>query len=216
MIAHLGTGFGPLEMEALTGEGRASAERHLADCDRCASEYRQLNEALALFARGMVPETPPPSLWERIERTIRHGRFAAFANQAAAILDLNAARAAKLLDRIDDETRWEPGPADGVTLLHIEGGPRVTAAVAGFVRVEPGSVFPRHTHLGAETVLLLQGSMESDAGPTGRRGDVLRMPPGSTHEVRALPGPPLIYLAVVDDGVELPGGQIIRPGDPRL
>jgi anti-sigma factor ChrR (cupin superfamily) len=216
MTAHLGNGFGPLEMDALPGAVRAAAEKHLADCDRCASEYRQLNEALELFALDLVPEAPPPALWKRIERSIRQGRFAAFAGQAAAILDLSAARAAQLLDQIDDEARWEPGPADGVTLLHIEGGPRVAAAVAGFVRVEAGSVFPRHTHLGAETVLLLQGSLESDTGSTGRRGDVLRMPPRSTHEVRALPGPPLLYLAVVDDGVELPGGQIIRPGDPRL
>jgi putative transcriptional regulator len=216
MSNHLEIGFGPLELEALAGAARAAAEEHLRSCSRCAQEFRDSAGALELLARDLPPEEPDPALWRRLEHSIREGRLAPFTARVARILDVSLELAGQLLDAIDDAARWVPGPAVGVTLLHIEGGPRVAGAVAGFVRVEPGASFPQHTHVGEETVLVLQGRYASDSGQQARRGE-LQMKAGSTHSVAALEGPPLVYLSVVDDeGVVLADGEVIRAGDPRL
>jgi quercetin dioxygenase-like cupin family protein len=47
-----------------------------------------------------------------------------------------------------------------------------------------------------------------------RRGDLIRMPPGTHHEFKAQPGPDFIYLGVAKNGIVI-GGEHIKPGDPR-
>ena len=173
--------------------------------------------ALDALADALSPVAPAASVRARLLASIEApGRLHHFAQRVAALLDVSAERAAALLDRIDDAASWEPGPFDGVALFHIEGGPAVASAVTGFVRVEPGARFGEHTHLGAERVLLLTGSLhEEGTGAVARAGELVEAGAGTSHAFVARPGPALVYLAVIDEGVDI-GGTVMRADDPRL
>ena len=99
-------------------------------------------------------------------------------------------------------------------LYHLKDKPAVADAVVGFVKLAPGAVFPEHTHQGDEAALVLQGSCIESGGRVARRGDLVTMAQGSTHELTALPGPDFIYVAVAHRGFEM-FGELIGPGDPR-
>ena len=55
---------GAYALDAVTGADRARFERHLARCQACAQELRELREATARLA-GAVAADPPPALVER-------------------------------------------------------------------------------------------------------------------------------------------------------
>ncbi|MCC6523859.1 MAG: cupin domain-containing protein [Polyangiaceae bacterium] len=175
----------------------------------------QPNE-LGAIAASLPPLSPSRGLRGRLMQSTASGRLARFAVRVAALLDLGAAEAAALLDAVDRPSSWGPGPGPGIALFHVAGGPAVRGAIAGFVRIERGQAFPSHRHLGPEAVLVVQGAFRDEAsGAVVRAGDVARMPAGSEHALAVVPGPALVYLAVVADGVDI-GGLVLRPDDGRL
>jgi quercetin dioxygenase-like cupin family protein len=171
-------------------------------------------EALASLAHALPPASLPPALRQRIlESAARANRFEHMANKVAALADLAVERARKLLAYIDDPSKWLHAPPPAHTLW-FEGGPALAGAITGFVKVQPGTAFPRHTHLGEETVLVLQGTyVDGRDGRVVPAGSVEVAPPGSDHGFEVPPdGPPLVFLAIIHEGVDI-GGQIVRPGD---
>lgn len=172
-------------------------------------------EVLARLHRRSTNELPSPAARNRLLAALRTThRFDDLEADVARLLDLPAERAAELLLAVDEPTSWESGPAPGCELLHVQGGPKVTDAITGFVRVEAGSHFPHHEHIGDEVVLVLQGAFRSSGGAVVRAGEVSTMPAGSAHSLQAIGDLPLMYLAIVQRGVVL-GGQTVLPGDPR-
>lgn len=170
-------------------------------------------EVLALTAE---PVPVSPALAERLARSldVTH-RFDDLEALVAEIGDLPIDRARALLLSLDaPETRWDPGPGEGIELLHFAGGPKVAGAVTGVVRHAPGVRFPEHDHVGNETVLVLQGECVDDDGSIYRAGDVAPRGPGSPHSYRAVGPLPLLTLAVVHGGV-IVGGEVYGPSDPR-
>jgi anti-sigma factor RsiW len=56
----------PYALDALDVDERAEFERHLADCDRCSRELRELQDAATALAWTTVGPEPPPDLRGRI------------------------------------------------------------------------------------------------------------------------------------------------------
>jgi quercetin dioxygenase-like cupin family protein len=175
-----------------------------------------LEDALAL-GEELEPATPPAELRERILSDATHeGRLHRFADRVAALLDVSTDRAREMLDGIDRADSWESAPLPGIGLYHLDGGPAVQNAITGFIRVEAGGFFPPHRHLGPEVVLVLQGHYVDEAdGTEVGPGEEVSKQAETEHGLRAKPGPDLLYLAVVQDGIEM-GGRILRPGDPGI
>lgn len=177
-------------------------------------DSRQQAETLETLTAALPRFPLPDSLLARIQAdTSRAGRLRRFAATVASLLDVTAAKAADLLDLAADPTSYGPGMVHGMSLLHVSGGPAVSRAITGFVRLEGGIHFPEHLHLGQESVLVLQGRFVEDGRVVGP-GDVATQPAGSSHAFHALPGPDLVYLAVVQDGLRI-GETSLLPGDPR-
>lgn len=173
--------------------------------------YGEAGEALAGLGLSRLSDAlpelaPPPSLRARIlEAAAPQARLARYAGAVAELLDLGLDKAKALLERIDDPSAWVD-ELPGVQFLWVDGGPRVAAAVRGFLRVEPGLDFPEHEHLGDEVTLVLQGGFEDPArGLSFRAGEIDRMPQGTTHMFRALPGAKLLKLSVVQTGLRALG-----------
>lgn len=97
------------------------------------------------------------------------------------VFELTRERAEQLLDSVVDPTAWEPGPLAGIELLHFDPGPGLAGADAGLVRFAPGTPFPRHTHLGREVMIVLEGSYTEGDGTLYGAGSRVDNPAGSSH-----------------------------------
>jgi anti-sigma factor ChrR (cupin superfamily) len=151
----------------------------------------------------------------RVLRTVSTvNRFEMFAAQVGALIDVTVDKARELVGRIDDIKSWIATPVEGVFSYDLPAGPAAADAVVGFVRLRPGIVFPDHEHMGDEVMFVVQGSCIDSCGTTMKRGDLIRMPPGTHHDFKAQPGPDFIYLGVAKNGIMM-FGEHIKPGDPR-
>jgi len=215
MTNHLAPGFGPLELELLDETEQESVRTHLDGCRRCAAEYRLSAEALTNLALSLPRATPSPSVRERVLKSVSTtNRFEMFAAQVAELIDVSIDKARELVGRIDDAKSWVATQVAGVLSYDLPVGPAAVDAVVGFVKLRPGVVFPDHEHMGDEAMLVVQGSCIDSNGTVMRRGDLIRMPPGTHHDFKAQPGPDFIYLGVAKNGFMM-FGEHIKPGDPR-
>jgi len=80
-----------------------------------------------------------------------------------------------------DEQQWVRSPADGVSRVHLERVAEESGHVTSFVKFEPGSFFPPHSHPDGEEILVLDGVFSDENGDYPA-GSYLRNPPGSKHK----------------------------------
>ena len=161
----------------------------------------------ALLADLLLLADPLPAPPGGLERLLADldapGPFEHLLGAVADLLAVTRQRARAILALLDAPDAWSEGPRPWTRLLHLD-DVGVSGAVVGFVRVEPGRRFPHHHHYGDEHLLILQGSC-ADGARTLVAGDVGRMPPDSAHALGAGADEPLLYLAVVFDGLEIDG-----------
>lgn len=169
--------------------GTASAqERELVMADPAAAKrLAELEAALGVVAMGL---SAPPRSWTRLEASLSGAhRFEHLAPRVAALFDLSEADALSLLGRIDDESEWLEGPAEGLFLLPVQAGPRREGLVATLLKLTPGTQFPLHTHGAHEQVLVLEGGYRDDqSGLEVWRGGLDEREAGTSHSFTALEG----------------------------
>jgi quercetin dioxygenase-like cupin family protein len=174
-------------------------------------------DVLAVVADGLIPVVPRTNLRSALMTTLPTSRFERFTQQVGALLDIDHGQALTLLNGIDDVNSWEAGLMPGMALYHVEGGPAVERAITGFIRLESAQCFPPHTHLGDESVMVLQGYYVDDV--SGREygpGDIARLPAGSSHSFSVLAkSTGLLYLAVVQEGLQI-GDDVLLFDDPNM
>ena len=157
---------------------------------------------------GAEPETPSLALRGAVLGTIAAGtKLRGFTGRLARLFDLPRERAGELIQEAGGPaTGWEAFPVAGVRLFHLTGGPRVSTADCGLVRLEPGVRFPAHRHVGDEWSLILAGEAEEEG--TGARwlpGDLVHRAPGSAHAYRVAGREPLVFAVVLHGGIQLEG-----------
>lgn len=185
-------------------------EEHLAQCVYCQATLDAHIRLLAVTATRAV--TGRANL---LQSATTLARFERWAEPIASLADVAASEARDWLARIDDPEAWSPTALGALELFHIEGGPRVERAVIGFVRLAPGTGFPEHTHLGREQVFVIQGRLRDENGDVHGPGSLVEREEGLTHEIFAEPGPPLVYLSIVQEGVEI-FGMRFGPDSPEM
>lgn len=124
-----------------------------------------------------------------------------FVAPLARLFEVAADAARDMLGRIDMSVGWEP-LLPNAQAMHFTGGPSTAGADVGFVRVEDGTDFPAHEHLGAERNLVLRGTLVEADGTRHGPGDVFERGPGPLHAFRAEGD---LIFAVVVFGVRFPG-----------
>lgn len=175
-------------------------EDHLAECAQCRAA---LDKELRLVAAATPASAPPRGRLLQDATTL--ARFDQFATQVASLMDVDIDRAREWLANIDDPDVWEDTALGPLDLYHLEGGPAVANCITGFTRLAPGTSFPEHTHLGREYNLVIQGKLRDEHGVVHGPGSLVERDEGTTHEIAAEPGVPLIYLSIVGEGVEIFG-----------
>ena len=184
---------------ALSDRDTEVVDAHLESCAQCRVA---LDLHLALMADGAAHAEPPP-----VERLLAAAtpirRFERFIDSIAALADVTAQTAREWLSKIDEATTWEQTRMPALSLFHIDGGPAVDNAIVGFVQIAAGQPFPEHTHLGEERIFVVQGGLRDENGDVHGPGALVRRAGGTTHSIAAEPGVPLIYLNVVDEGLQV-------------
>jgi quercetin dioxygenase-like cupin family protein len=152
---------------------------------------------LEFLAGGLRPLALPGSLRDRLLGAAGgRNRFLPFLDRMMSLCDLPEREAEGHLHSVDDDAAWDD-MASGIRYRDFDVGPSLGDAHGGLVRLQPGEVFPRHTHVGEERLLVLQGETVDDGGNVYRAGDLVVSPDGSTHEMRAVGEQEVIYAAVV-------------------
>ncbi len=158
-----------------------------------------VEDALVALAVSSGVESPSPALKNRLLAAATKGpmRFAPFFDELGRLFDLGVEAVTRVLERSGVESEWETGPHPSIRVFHLEGGPVLAGADAGFVRMPAGFEFPLHVHSAAERVLILEGGYRDSDGRTYLAGDVHEMPAGTEHAFAVLPDRPLLFALVL-------------------
>lgn len=172
-------------------------------------------EVLARLADTLAPVAPDAGMRAALlARTRGPGRLHHFAESVAAMVDVSLDKARELLDRVADTTRWERELFPGMDALWVEGGPAAADCIRGFARLDAGTAFPEHEHIGDEATLVLEGVMLESGGAVVRPGETIVMRAGTAHNYRAAPdGPDLLFFVVARKAIGFPGGGALLARD---
>jgi len=163
------------------------------------SEQRDVEAMLVALAESMGVDAPPPALKQRLldAATAEPTRYAPFFDDLARLFDLGVDAVVRVLERAGSESEWQPGPHPSIRLFHLEPGPALAAADAGFVRMPPSFEWATHRHTAIERVLILEGAYQESGGRVYRAGDLHEMQPGTEHSFTVLPDAPLLLALVL-------------------
>ncbi|MDQ3368908.1 MAG: cupin domain-containing protein [Myxococcota bacterium] len=192
--------------EAGLVDGAVASDRALA------AELAAYQDSASLL---IDPVPPSPDVEARLLASVGGGRLEPFSARLAALFEVSVERARELLGLIERPASWSP-QLPGIALVHFEGGAHYAAADCGFIRLDPGTVFPHHKHLGAEAIVILQGAVRDSV--TGQRlgpGDELLQAEGSEHHLTCEGPDACIYAARAMNGISI-GGVPARPSAPKL
>lgn len=154
---------------------------------------------LDFLAAGLTRREPPGGLRSRLlARAAGPERFTPFVDRLMGLVDLPESATREKLAMISTPKAWVDA-FPGVRYRDFDGGPALAGVHAGLVRMAPGSVFPHHTHVGEERVLMLQGEVVDDQGKLMRAGDLVIGAAGSSHELTVVGDEEVIYAAVVEN-----------------
>lgn len=95
-------------------------------------------------------------------------------------IDLNMDFAVNVCIR-PEQQNWVSSRADGVSRIHLEQEYAESGHTTSYVKFNPGSFFPRHTHPMGEEIYVLDGVFSDENGDYPA-GTYLRNPPNSSHQ----------------------------------
>jgi ChrR Cupin-like domain len=196
----------------LDADEASVVERAVAQDAALAAELESYQVGTELL---VLPVAPAPDVKARLLASVGNSRFEAFSARLAKLYDVTVDRAREFLGLIERPASWHE-EAGGISLVHFHGGPAYAAADCGFIRLEPGAVFPPHKHAGEEASLVIQGQFRDAA--TGRLlgpGDELIQTEGSEHHLICEGTEPCIFAARAMNGIEVAGAPA-RPSKPAL
>jgi anti-sigma factor ChrR (cupin superfamily) len=183
---------------------RTELEAHLASCAECARRRAELEATCASLALALPPVPPRPMLRSRLLAAVDHlERFSPMAPRLAELLDIPHHDARRSLHALEQPEKLS-SVLPGMKASRLPTGPRRRGAQALLVCFAPGASFPRHQHLGEETVLVFQGAFATDDGRVVRAGEELRSPHGSAHAIARILGEEPCLCAIVNEvGLEV-------------
>lgn len=165
--------------------------------------YQRTTDALAIAS---PPVAPPPDIKQRLLASAGAGRHESFSTRLARLYDVTLDRARELLGLIERPASWIQQVVPGIKFVDFEGGPAAAAADCGFVRLAPKAMFPPHTHVGEEYVIVLSGQIRDLVnnriiGP----GEDYIQGAGTSHYLECVSDEDCVYATRAIDGIEIGG-----------
>jgi predicted ChrR family anti-sigma factor len=187
-----------LALGTLAAPERVEVERHVQACPACAEKLAGEAQLLTVVGASLEEAAPSRALRDRVFASVEGPRrFEPLLEAASALLRVNTGEVLEVFAQADHPRGWLTGPSPGLRVRPVRLGPSLGQARGWLLAMPPGGTYPHHRHEGDEEVLVLQGSYRDDQGRTATRGQRLREPAGSAHQLQALEGPECICLVVV-------------------
>jgi hypothetical protein len=163
---------------ALWESSVSDAEQSLLSLEDALSDVIEIEAAQVRLPESMLAQAPG-----RLERFVLDPpqRYAPFFRRIAELFDLSEDEVIAELTRLRNPCKWRWTGLRGVSKLAVRLGPAVRLGDAAFFRIDAGAHFPRHRHLGAERVLVLEGSYEDSNGLVHRAGELREWAAGTEH-----------------------------------
>jgi len=160
----------------------------------------------------IAPVTPSPDVLARLQTSIGSGPFERFTTQMARLFDVTVDCSRELLGLIDRKASWETA-LPGVHLVHFDGGPAYAAADCGFVKLDVGTAFPPHKHLGEEVSLILAGRVRDRTSSKvyGPGDEIVEPAEQGDHDVVCEGDEPCLYAARAMNGISIAGAPARPP-----
>ena len=136
---------------------RLDLQRHLdTGCPECT---KQLQEALPVFDRlieAIEPVVPRPEIRDQLLARIKQPQSPELPLQSAGVAPPQNVRGEEIFVSRASNANWRDVGVAGVTarVLYID---QQEGRLTALVRMEPGSVYPPHSHQAAEECLVLEG-----------------------------------------------------------
>jgi anti-sigma factor ChrR (cupin superfamily) len=139
---------------------------------------------------------------QRLQRSVSELplRYAPFYSRLAGLWGVPEQRVEAELTRAADPRSWSKSPLRGLKTFMVNLGAERRDLRVRLLHLAPGAHFPRHQHLGSESVLVLEGSYTDSDGTHVSAGEQQHMPPGSAHSLRV--DSAICVAAVTERGIE--------------
>ncbi|MBI3669814.1 MAG: cupin domain-containing protein [Acidobacteria bacterium] len=162
-------------LDALPADEKAAFEQHLHQgCTVCVAEVASLRPVTEKLAMAPQPVRPPQELRGRLLERAASLQPHAVPARPGVLFEQGG-----LLISRSAEMAWQPGGVAGLSskLLFVDQERGYNTLL---VRMEPGTRYPSHHHVGVEELYLLDGDLIVE-GQTMRAGDYCRAEPDSIH-----------------------------------
>ena len=205
-------------------------EAHLAYCATCTDDLRALLDPGARWLESLPGEPPPPAVWASLERRLGEpgagrsrpdGRNGPGGGSGATAIaaPLPAVVPASAWEEIADSTpvlQWRRLPTSRAHFARLAADPAIDAELV-LVRLEPGSRFPAHVHLGVEEMVILAGGYSDPFGHF-EAGAYQRYAPGTEHSALTDAGETCWAIGLIERGLRFRGvlGALQWLIDPRV
>jgi anti-sigma-K factor RskA len=204
---------GPYALDALTGTDLARFERHLARCEQCALEIRELREATARLAAAAACE-PPAGLTERaLAAAARTRQLPPATPQDTAPWLARLAATTGLGHRAAGLRRhaWMPRPALAAAAAAIVGAGLLGAAAAHRLDGQQPAAATIATVLTASDATMLSGRVTTGGTATIVMSHRYRELVFAAAELRSLPSSEGYELWLMGPDGDTPAGMLPDP-----
>jgi len=202
----------PYSLDQLDDKDKVEFENDLnsnAELDKELLEMQTILETI-----GLAEEPIKPS--ENLKRSLvasldANTPFHGFVDRFMRLFDLERDNVEALFSKIvkTPGDLFESCAIPKTSLFYFDGGPKVSHAECGIIKVEAGSLFPAHKHQGKEWVLVLQGEAIDRSGQVYLPGDVIYSDEKDSHALRVSKDDDLIFAVVLEKPNKWLIGQIV-------
>lgn len=185
---------------ALDREEARDFEAHLREgCPLCEAELLAFQGVVGLLGYSAPEARPRPEVRDRLLAWVGAEATASRRQGQPEGREVAAAQPGLVFVRAS-EGEWQKTGIEGVTVKRLFVDP-VRRSVTMLVRMEPGTVIPRHRHVEAEELYMLEGDGHI-AGHVLRAGDYAQAEAGSIHDVTYTEGG-CLFLLLSSQRIEL-------------
>lgn len=195
----------------LEADEAAVVERAVANDPALAAELDMCLDTVGDLDGLVTPIEPAREVETRLMASVGGGRFEHMSSRMAGLFDVSVDRARELLALVERTASWEIA-LPGIHLVHFEGGPSTVNDDCGFVRIDPGHMFPEHSHLGQEITIILSGRLRDRDGRVLSPGDELVHDQTITHHLEVDGDEPCLYATRASNGITIAGVRAVAPG----
>jgi len=199
-------------LDQLDEKEKAEFEKDLNSNTELDKELQEMQSILETLALAEEPVKPSENLKRSLIASLDvNTPFHGFVDRFMKLFDLDRDNVEALFSKVVNtpDDFFKSCAIPKTSLSYFDGGPKVSHAECGIIKIEAGSIFPAHKHQGKEWVLVLQGEAVDQSGQAYFPGDIIYSDEKVSHALRVNKASDLIFAVVLEKPNKWLIGQIV-------